>query len=422
MAKVMPFRGLRPKPELAAQVAALPYDVMNSEEARQMAEGNPVSFLHISKAEIDLPPGTDPHDGPVYAKARENLSRFIEEGTLCQDVVKCFYIYRQVMPGDGGPHSQVGLVAGASVEEYQRDLIRKHEQTRRDKEDDRTLHVDTLGANTGPVFLTYPARKSIDELISSIMEQAPEYDFTSSDGIRHTLWVVSDPGQVKQIKAEFAAIPILYVADGHHRSAAACRVMEARKSQNPAHTGAEEYNFFLSVIFPHDQMQIMDYNRVVKDLAGQSPAAFLARVAEKFQVEELGAQPEKPRQKHAFGMYLGKTWYRLTPRPGTWPAEDPVAGLDVSILQNNLLDPVLGIKDPRTDKRIDFVGGIRGLQELVRLVDEGRFQVAFALFPTSIEDLMQVAEQGKFMPPKSTWFEPKLRSGLVVHLLEAAAH
>jgi len=418
MAKVMPFRGLRPRKDLASRVAALPYDVMNSEEAREMAAGNPESFLHISKAEIDLAPGTDPHADQVYAQAAKTLRHFIDQGILIQDPEACFYIYRQVMPMNGHSHSQVGLVAGASVAEYDANTIRKHEQTRQDKEDDRTRHVDTLSANTGPVFLTYIARPAIDSLVSRIMEGEPEYDFTSDDGIRHTVWVIADQPTIDSIQDEFGRIDLLYVADGHHRSASASRVMKMRREKNPGHTGNEEYNFFLSVIFPHNQMQIMDYNRVVKDLKGHSPADFLAAIGQKFELSDCATTSGKPREKHTFGMYLERKWYLLRARPGTFPEDDPVESLDVSILQQNLLDPLLGIKNPRTDKRIDFVGGIRGIQELVRLVDSGKFAVAFALYPTSIEDLIRVAEEGKFMPPKSTWFEPKLRSGLLVHLLD----
>lgn len=418
MAKVMPFRGLRPRSDLAPMVAALPYDVLNSAEARTLAEGNPVSFLHVSKAEIDLNPGINIYDDAVYEKARENFERFIRESVLVKDPKPCFYVYRQVMPlPGGGKHVQAGLVAGASVEEYKKNTIRKHEETRQDKEDDRTHHVDTLNANTGPVFLTYPARKSIDEIMAGIMKGEPENDFTSDDGNRHTLWVVFDEALIRKIREEFEKIGVLYVADGHHRSAAASRVMDRRRNENPNHTGEEEYNYFLSVIFPHDQMQIMDYNRVVKDLNGLAIQEFLKKVREKFEVEDRGTDIYRPEGKHVFAMYMEGRWHSLSVRAGSYPEDDPVAGLDVAILQENLLYPVLGIANPRTDKRIDFVGGIRGLGELKKLVDSGLFKVAFALFPTSITDLIRVAEAGKFMPPKSTWFEPKLRSGLVVHLL-----
>ncbi|MCL5037831.1 MAG: DUF1015 family protein [Chloroflexi bacterium] len=417
MAIVRPFKGLRPKKELASKVAALPYDVMNSEEARKMADGNPYCFLHISKAEIDLPSGTDIYDDSVYQKSKENFYRFIKEGILRQDTEPCFYVYRQVMPVEGGHHSQVGLVAGASVDEYQKDIILKHEQTRQDKEDDRTRNVDTLNANTGPVFLTYIAKPEIDAIIDKIMEGTPENDFTSDDGIRHTFWVVSDKKIIEKIEEKFASLDHLYVADGHHRSASASRVRDMRMKANPGHTGDEEYNFFLAVIFPHDQMQIMDYNRVIKDLNGLSEEEFMVKAAEKFDIEAQDAPLYKPSEKHSFGLYISGKWYRLTPKPGTFDENDAVGSLDVSILQENLLDPVLGIKNPRTDKRIDFVGGIRGIKELVRLVDSGKFSAAFAFYPTSINDLIEVADAGKFMPPKSTWFEPKLRSGLAVHLL-----
>ncbi len=418
MAKVMPFRGIRPRKDVASQVAALPYDVLSSDEARALAGNNPLSFLHISKAEIDLGPEVHIYDDTVYEKARENFERFLKEGILEQDPKPCYYVYRQVMPlPGGGQHVQAGLVAGASAEEYQKNIIRKHEETRQDKEDDRTRHVDTLNANTGPVFLTYTARRSIDEIMSVVMENEPENDFISDDGNRHTIWVVFDEPMIRRIREEFEKVEVLYVADGHHRSAAASRVMDRRKKGNPNHTGDEEYNYFLSVIFPHDQMQIMDYNRVVKDLNGLSASVFLQKISEKFEVEERGTEVRRPAARHEFTMYLDGRWYILKARSGTFPGDDPVAGLDVSILQENLLYPVLGIVNPRTDKRIDFVGGIRGPGELKRLVDSDLYKVAFGLYPTSIEDLMKVAEAGKFMPPKSTWFEPKLRSGLVIHRL-----
>ncbi len=414
MAIIKPFKGLRPRKELAAKVAAPPYDVLSSEEARALAKNNPYSFLHINKPEIDLPPGTDLYDESVYQKGKENLQRFIKEGILIQDEKPMFYIYRQIM----GNHQQIGLVAGASVEEYEKNLIKKHELTRADKEEDRVKHVNTLNAQTGPVFLTYKAQPEIDALIDQIIQNQPEYDFTAEDGIRHTFWLVENDEDIKRLQELFKKLDCLYVADGHHRSAAAMRVKQMRQAQNPDHTGEEEYNYFLTVIFPHNQMYIMDYNRVVKDLNGLSKDEFLQKVAEKFEIEKLGATTEKPSQKHEFRMYLDGEWYRLTAKPGTFDTNDPVAQLDVSILMENLLVPILGIGDPRKDKRIDFVGGIRGLEELKRRVDSGEMKVAFALYPTSIEDLMAIADAGKIMPPKSTWFEPKLRSGLVVHLLD----
>jgi uncharacterized protein (DUF1015 family) len=414
MAIIKPFKGLRPKPELAEKVASPPYDVLNTEEARAMAKDNPYSFLHINKPEIDLPVGTNLYDDAVYAKGRENLERFIKEGVFIQDEKPCFYVYRQIM----GDHQQIGLVAGASVEDYENNVIKKHELTRAEKEEDRVKHVDTLNAQTGPVFLTYKASEEVDRLMEKITQRPPVYDFTADDGIRHTFWVVDDENEIKQLQDLFARMDCLYVADGHHRSAAAMRVKQMRQKQNPHHTGEEEYNYFLTVIFPHNQMYIMDYNRVVKDLNGLSKEAFLEKVREKFEVEKLGTTAEKPRTKHEFVMYLDGEWYRLKARPGTFDPNDPVDQLDVSILMNNLLAPILGIGDPRKDKRIDFVGGIRGLEELKRRVDSGEMQVAFALYPTSIEDLMAIADAGKIMPPKSTWFEPKLRSGLIIHLLD----
>ncbi|MBN2429904.1 MAG: DUF1015 domain-containing protein [Acidobacteria bacterium] len=412
MAIIRAFRGLRPDPKLVEKVAAPPYDVLSSEEAREMALGNEYTFLHVNKPEIDLDSDVDLYDERVYAQGAANLQRMIRDNVLRQDEKPCLYVYRQQM----GRHVQTGLVAGASVDEYDRDRIKKHEQTRADKEDDRTRHVATLNANTGPVFLTYKAVRAIDAIMAGITAGAPEYDFTSIDGIRHFFWVVADPAIIGRIEALFGQIDCLYVADGHHRSASASRVQKMRRAKNPQHTGEEEYNFFLSVIFPHDQMLIMDYNRVVRDLNNQPPEQLLERVKANFTMAEVEAG--KPKQLHDFGMYINGRWFRLTAKAGTFPTDDPVRSLDVSILQENLLAPILGIADPRKDKRIDFVGGIRGLQELERLVQSGKHAVAFALYPTSIEQLMAIADAGRFMPPKSTWFEPKLKSGLVIHLLD----
>jgi len=412
MAIIRAFRGLRPDPRLVEKVAAPPYDVLSSEEAREMALGNEYSFLHVNKPEIDLDPDIDLYDERVYEQGAANLQRMIRDQVLRQDEKPCLYVYRQQM----GRHVQTGLVAGASVAEYDDDLIKKHEQTRADKEDDRTRHVATLNANTGPVFLTYKAVPAVDGLMTRITAGTPEYDFTSADGIRHVFWVVADPETIGRIHELFDAIDCLYVADGHHRSASASRVQKMRREKNPHHTGDEEYNFFLSVIFPHDQMLIMDYNRVVRDLNNLTPEQFVDKVQETFSLAVV--DDGQPKQRHDFGMYINGRWFRLTAKPGSFPAEDPVRSLDVSILQENLLAPVLGIGDPRKDKRIDFVGGIRGLRELERLVQSGKHAVAFALYPTSIEQLMAIADAGRFMPPKSTWFEPKLKSGLVVHLLD----
>lgn len=414
MVMIREFKALRPREDLAAEVASPPYDVLDSQEARQLARGKSFSFLHVVKPEIDLPEEIDPYDESVYLQGRENLDRLVEEGVLFDDDEPAIYFYRQVMGG----HSQTGLVAGASIEDYENDRIKKHEHTRAEKEADRVRHVESLNANTGPVFLTYRADREMDSLAEELTSADPLYDFTAGDGIRHTVWKVGRTEMVKKIKGIFARIDNLYVADGHHRSASGVRVGQKRRAENPGHTGEEEYNFFLAVLFPHDQLRIMDYNRVVKDLAGFSPEEFIGRVAGKF---EIAASPDnrpfRPAALHQFGMYLAGNWYRLTARPGSFPAGDPVRSLDVSILQENLLAPVLKIGDPRQDRRIDFVGGIRGLEELARRVDGGE-AVAFALHPTSIEQLLTIADRGLIMPPKSTWFEPKLRSGLLVHRLD----
>lgn len=409
--EIRPFRGYRPPSELAAQIAGPPYDVLDSKEARKMAAGNPYSFLHICKPEIDLPETTNLYDPQVYAQGAQNLQQFIKNGWLKKDPVPCLYIYRQRM----GNHEQTGVLAGAAVTEYQSDNIKKHELTRKDKEDDRTRHVDTQNANAEPVFLTYRARPEIDRLVAAITSRPAVYDFTANDGIGHMVWVVEDPTEIAALTAEFGVIPCSYVADGHHRSASASRVGVQRRAQNPHHTGQEAYNFFMAVIFPHDQLRIMDYNRLVLDLNGLTEEQFLARVGEKFDLTP--ASQGRPESPLSFGMLLGTHWYRLTAKPGSYPADDPVRSLDVSILQENLLAPILGIHDPRTDKRVDFVGGIRGIGELERRCREDA-AVAFALYPTSVEQLMAIADAGQIMPPKSTWFEPKLRSGLVVRMLE----
>ncbi|MAM69669.1 MAG: hypothetical protein CMP91_00805 [Gammaproteobacteria bacterium] len=413
MATLKPFRGLRPSRELAEKVAAPPYDVLSSDEARQMAQGNPVSFLHVNKPEIDLDPAIDVHDDRVYAKGRENLEAFKRDGVLSQDEKPHYYVYRQVM----GEHVQTGLVAVASVEEYEQNLIKKHEFTRPEKEDDRVKHMDVVNAQVGPVFLTFEAEASIDAMLTEITEQEAEYDFILNDGIRHVLWLVDDAEKISAIEKAFDRIPCLYVADGHHRSAAATRVRNMRQQANSGHQGDEAYNFFLVVVFPHDQMQILDYNRAVTDLNGLSEEAFLEAVESKF---EISKQDEacKPQALHEFGMYMDGHWYSLKVRDGLVDENDPVARLDVAVLQDNILKPLLGIENPRVDKRIDFIGGIRGMAELERRVDKGDFKVAFSCYPTSIEHLMAIADAGEVMPPKSTWFEPKLRSGLVIHSLE----
>lgn len=410
---IRPFTGLRPAPSRAHDVAAPPYDVLSTEEARVRAAGKPWSFLHISKPEIDLPVGTDPYAPEVYAKAAENLRKMLAEGILARDTAPCYYVYRLTM----GAHIQTGLVAAASVSDYDSNRIRKHEFTRPDKEDDRVRQIDALNAQTGPVLLAYPAAAEVDAILAQASDAAPDAEVTAEDGILHSLWVIRDHSTLAHLTAAFDAMPALYIADGHHRSAAASRVATARRADNPLHTGEESYNFFLSVIFPHHQMKIMDYNRVVIDLNGLNTADFLRQVGENFSIEASAAsvKPGKPRE---FGLYLPGQWYRLEIRQDLVPFDDPVARLDVSLLQNNLIAPILGINDPRRDKRIDFVGGIRGLAELEKRVDSGEMAAALALFPTSMEDLMAVADAGEVMPPKSTWFEPKLADGLVSHVLD----
>ncbi|MCF7793628.1 MAG: DUF1015 family protein [Candidatus Cloacimonetes bacterium] len=413
MAKIKAFKGVRPAADKIKDVASPPYDVLNSEEAREQVKGKPYSFLHVVKPEVDLPLETDHYDESVYQKGRENLYKFIKDGVLIQDKKPCFYLYRLIM----GDIDEIGLVAGASIEDYENDIIKKHEHTRAVKEADRIKHVDTLNANTGPVFLTYKAREDMNNLVAELIKNDPTYNIETDDGIKHIFWKIASDEVIEKITKIFADIDFLYVADGHHRSASGTKVGQQRRAANPNHTGEEEYNYFLSVIFPHDQLYIMDYNRVVKDLNELSSEDFLAKVEEKFEIEKIGDEEYKPSELHTFGMYLDGNWYKLTAKEGTFPAGDPVKSLDVSILQENLLHPILAIGDPRKDERIDFVGGIRGLGELSRRVDAGE-AVAFAMFPTSIEQLMAIADAGEVMPPKSTWFEPKLRSGIIVHLLD----
>lgn len=415
MAIVRAFKAFRPAPALADKVAALPYDVMNSEEARRMVEGNPYSFLRVDKAEVDLDPAIDLYDTRVYEKARDNMNRMIAEGVFVQEGKPCLYIYKQVMNG----RAQIGIVGCTAVDDYRNNIIKKHELTRADKEQDRINHVDYCDANTGPIFLTYRAKEAINAAVASVIEaKTPVYDFVSEDGVGHTVWVVDEDAVVEQLCREFAGIDYLYIADGHHRSASAVRVGMMRREIKPDYDGSEEFNYFLSVIFPDEQLYIMDYNRIVKDLNKNTKAQFLEKVGEKFTVTPYeGAGALKPEKKHTYGMYLDGAWYMLEAKEGTFDAADPVARLDVSILQNNLLQPILGIGDPRTDKRIDFVGGIRGLNTLSDRVDDGSMAVAFSMFPTTMEDLMDIADAGAIMPPKSTWFEPKLRSGLFIHKL-----
>jgi uncharacterized protein (DUF1015 family) len=404
MAIIKPFAALRPEPSVAPRICELPYDVMSAEEARQVAAGNPLSFLHVSKPEIDLLPGTDVYSPEVYAKGRENFRRLIAEGVLRQDERPYFYLYRQVM----GRHSQTGLVAAASCEDYLKGIIKKHELTRPDKEDDRVRHIEALESQTGPVFLVYRASSAIDRFVEKETAGQPSVDFTAPDGVRHTGWVISDPAQIRFIEAEFGRMPCLYIADGHHRSAAAARVYQTRE-------GAGDSASFLSVIFPHNQMQILPYNRVLKDLNGLSGSRLLERLAGVFEVRHEGAAV--PTRKHELGFFFGGKWHTLNFLPGFTGASDPIERLDVTLLQKHVLGPVFGVDDPRTSKRINFVGGIRGTGELEKLVNRGDYACAFSLFPTSIEDLMSIADAGGIMPPKSTWFEPKLRDAMFCHMI-----
>ena len=404
MAVIKTFAALRPEPGLASRICELPYDVMSSEEARQMSAGNPLSFLHVSKPEIDLPPETDLYAPEVYAKGRENYRRLMAEGALRQDPQPHFYLYRQVM----GRHSQTGLVAAASCEDYLKGIIKKHELTRPDKEDDRVRHIEALDAQTGPVFLVYRANTALDTLVAKQTAEAPSVDFTAADGVRHSAWVITDSAQIRFIEAEFGRMPCLYIADGHHRSAAAARVFQQRQ-------GAGESASFLSVIFPHNQMQILPYNRVLKDLNGLSPGQLMEKLASVFVVNPHGAAT--PTRKHELGFYLAGNWHTLSLLPRFAAATNPIEGLDVTLLQKHVLEPVFGIADPRTSKRINFVGGIRGTGELEKLVNSGEYVCAFSMFPTSIEDLMVIADAGGIMPPKSTWFEPKLRDAMFCHMI-----
>ena len=412
MAILKPFKAVRPKDEYASQVGALPYDVMNSEEAREMVKDKPYSFLHVDKAEVDLPKGIDIYSAEVYEKAKENLEALSANGICKQDEKPMLYIYRQIMNG----REQTGIVGCTAVDDYINNVIKKHEFTRADKEADRIRHVDTLDANTGPIFLTHRENKNVSDITENWKNaHAPVYDFVSDDGVAQTVWVIDDDAVVDTLVKEFAEIPYLYIADGHHRCASAVRVGERRRGEGEYDKDAE-FNFFLSVIFPCDQLKIMDYNRVMADLNGNTSEEFIAKMGEKFVVEEADESPYSPKERHTFGMYLDNKWYKVTAKPEYINENDPVECLDVSILQNNLITPILNITDPRTDKRIDFVGGIRGLGELERRCAEG-MKLAFAMYPTSLNELMDIADAGKVMPPKSTWFEPKLLSGLFIHKL-----
>lgn len=415
MATLKAFKGLRPPKEIVKQLASRPYDVLNSEEARVEANDNPYSLLHIIKPEIDLPEDIDIHSQPVYDMAKSNLNEFKSMGWLKPDEVESLYIYGQTMFGK----TQYGIVGCASVEDYMNNVIKKHELTRPDKEEDRMKHVRITDANMEPVFFSYPAVKEIDEIVNGVVKnENPEYDFVAEDGVGHHFWVLNDKTRVERIVELFSAIPSTYVADGHHRTAAAALVGNEKKKANPDHTGQEEYNFFLAVHFPDDQLTIIDYNRVVTDLNGNTSEEFIEELKKSFTIEDKGTDIFKPDQLHNFSMYLDGRWYSLTANGDTYNDEDPIGVLDVTILTNQVLEPVLGIDDLRRSKRIDFVGGIRGLGELKKRVDSGEMKVAFALYPVSMAQLINIADSGKIMPPKTTWFEPKLRSGLVVHELK----
>ena len=410
--KIKPFAGVRPPREIADQVASRPYDVLNSAEAK--AEAGEKSLLHIIKPEIDFDPIADEHSQPVYDKAVENFKLWQERGWLVQDDTEMYYIYAQTMDG----RTQYGLVAAANVDDYMTGKIKKHELTRRDKEDDRMIHVRIQDANIEPVFFAYPDVTEMNEIVENIVKTTePEYDFVAPDGFGHTFWAIRDAAINARITEIFANIPALYVADGHHRTAAAARVGAEKRENNPNHTGNEEYNFFLAVIFPESQLKIIDYNRVVRDLNGLTPDEFLARVSESFDVVEMGTEIYKPKALHNFGMYLDGKWYSLTAKPGTYNDNDPIGVLDVTVLSNLVFDKILNLGDLRTSKRIDFVGGIRGLAELQKRVDSGEMVAAFALYPVTMRQIIDIADTGNIMPPKTTWFEPKLRSGLVIHKL-----
>ncbi len=414
MAKIKPFRGVRPPQDLVTKVASRPYDVLNSEEARKEAEGNEKSLYHIIKPEIDFEPGTDEHDPKVYDKAVENFKAFQNNGWLVQDEKEHYYIYAQTMNG----RTQYGIVIAANVDDYMTGRIKKHELTRRDKEEDRMKHVRINNANVEPVFFAFPDNKVLDNIIKTVTAEKPEYDFVAEDGFGHHFWVISDEKMINTITEEFAKIPYLYIADGHHRTAAAALVGNEKAKANPNHTGDEEYNYFLAVAFPASHLKIIDYNRVVKDLNGLSAEQLLDKIRENFDVEEKGTEIYTPCSLHNFSLYLEGKWYSLTAKPGRYNDADPIGVLDVTISSDLILRDILGITDLRSDKRIDFVGGIRGLGELKRRVDSGEMKVALALYPVSMKQLMDIADSGNIMPPKTTWFEPKLRSGLVIHKLD----
>ncbi len=412
MAIVRPFRGLRPKPEYANNVASPPYDVLNAQEAREMAKDNPISFLRVNKAELEFPDGTDPYSEQVYQRAKDNLARLREKGIMMRDETPSFYIYRLTMDG----RCQTGLMGLASVAEYDQGKIKKHEHTRPEKVKDRADHMAHIKAQVGPVFITFRHNPRIDSIFRQIISQPPEVDFVATDGIRHELWVVNNPKTIEEITGAFVAVPELYVADGHHRSQSASEVCRRMKEQNPHHTGDEPYNYFLTVMFPDRELHIMPYNRVVKDLNGMTVEEMLKKASAKFEATPSTGIVE-PKRPHEFGIYCGGKWYLLKAKVGTFDASSPTGSIDAAVLGDNFIGPILGITNPKTDKRIDFVGGIRGTKELIRLVDSGEYKLACSLYPTTIEQLLKVADAGEVMPPKSTWFEPKLRSGIVVSLL-----
>lgn len=414
MAKVKPFRGLRPPKQFVEQVASKPYDVLSSEEARAEAEGNEKSLYHIIKPEIDFEPGTGEHEQKVYDKAVENFQKFQREGWLVQDEKEQYYLYAQTMDGS----TQYGLVVGASVDDYLTGKIKKHELTRKEKEVDRMHHIEINNANIEPVFLSFPTNEVLERVIAQTAKTEPEYDFVSEDGIGHTLWCISDDAVINEITEAFAKIPYLYIADGHHRTAAAAHVGEEKAKADPNHTGKEEYNYLLAVCFPESHLKVMDYNRVVKDLNGLSDEEFLQKVGEKFVVEDKGTEIYRPAALHNFSLYLGGKWYSLTAKEGTYDDNDPIGVLDVKISSDYILRDILNIVDLRTDKRIDFVGGIRGLGELKDRVDSGEMKMALALYPVTMRQIIDIADSGNIMPPKATWFEPKLRSGLIIHKLD----
>lgn len=413
MAKVKPFKGIRPTRELASRIASRPYDVLNSEEARAEAEGNPMSLYHIIKPEIDFEPGTDEHDPKVYDKAVANFAEFRKNGWLVQDATEKYYIYAQTMDG----RTQYGFVIAANVDDYLSGVIKKHELTRRDKEEDRMKHVRAQNANIEPVFFAFADNKVLDDLLKRITSAPAEYDFVADDGFGHHFWVVDDPKDIAVITEEFAKMPALYIADGHHRTAAAALVGAEKARNNPNHRGDEEYNYFLAVAFPASHLKIIDYNRVVRDLNGLTPELFLARLEKDFTVTDKGTEIYHPQHLHDFSLYLGGHWYELVPKEGRYDDSDPIGVLDVTVSSDLILRDILGITDLRSDKRIDFVGGIRGLEELKRRVDSGEMAMALALYPVSMDQLMSIADTGNIMPPKTTWFEPKLRSGLIIHTL-----